>query len=170
MASLDAIDRKKIPAVHPKAGEVMNLGDVKLEILGPVQEYDDLNNMSIVIRMVYKNNAFMLTGDAEKQSENDILAKFDDLKGGCAEGGAPRELSNTSTSKKFLTAVSPAYAAISVGAGNDYHHPHPSTLKLLSQYNIPTYRTDEKRGYSLLFGRQKHHGADTKIAQRAVCR
>ena len=39
--------------------------------------------------------------------------------------------------------VNPRLALISVGEGNDYGHPHPQTLALLSRMRIPVLRTDQ---------------------------
>lgn len=51
--------------------------------------------------------------------------------------------SSTSTSSAFLKAVSPKYAIISVGAGNDYGHPAASTLSRLSGAGVQVFRTDQ---------------------------
>ncbi len=48
--------------------------------------------------------------------------------------------STSSTSTAFLKAVSPKYAVISVGTGNDYGHPHRETLQKLKGVNV--FRTD----------------------------
>ena len=50
--------------------------------------------------------------------------------------------SDTSTSYRFLRAVAPGYAVISVGAGNKYGHPTPETLKILKDAEVYVYRTD----------------------------
>ena len=50
--------------------------------------------------------------------------------------------SRTSSSSALLDAISPRYAVISCGAGNDYGHPHQETLDALSARNIEVYRTD----------------------------
>jgi len=51
--------------------------------------------------------------------------------------------SSTSTSSAFLKAVSPKYAIISVGTGNDYGHPAASTLSRLSGDGVPVFRADQ---------------------------
>jgi competence protein ComEC len=50
--------------------------------------------------------------------------------------------SKTSTTPAFLQAVSPSYAAISVGRHNYYGHPKLETLKKLEDVHARTYRTD----------------------------
>ena len=51
--------------------------------------------------------------------------------------------SRTSTTKALLEKVNPKYAVISLGKDNSYGHPHKSTLKLLDEFGVETYRTDE---------------------------
>jgi competence protein ComEC len=42
----------------------------------------------------------------------------------------------------FLKVVSPKYAVISCGAGNQYGHPHQETLSKLASAGVQVYRTD----------------------------
>ncbi|MPN39029.1 ComE operon protein 3 [bioreactor metagenome] len=58
--------------------------------------------------------------------------------------------SRDGTFEKFLDAVSPAIAVISVGKGNDYGHPHQELLDRLRERGITVYRTDESGTISLL--------------------
>lgn len=50
--------------------------------------------------------------------------------------------SNSSTTTSFLNDVSPKYAVISAGEGNQYGHPHQVTLDKLNDAGVETYRTD----------------------------
>ena len=69
-----------------------------------------------------------------------MLAKGVNLKADVLKVG--HHGSDTSTSPQFLQAVSPQYAVIEVGAGNDYGHPHQVTLDKLAAANVKVYRTD----------------------------
>lgn len=137
---LTAIQSKGLKAGIVRAGATLfREDDVAAEVVAPnSDQYDDLNNYSIVIRLSYKNNAFLFTGDAETLSENEITANVqaDVLKVG-------HHGSTTSTSAAFLKRVAPKYAVIEVGAGNDYGHPAASTLKRLQSAGVTVYRTDQ---------------------------
>lgn len=114
--------------------------DVKADIISPAEgkKYDDLNNMSAVIRLSYKDTSFLFMGDAEKKAEKDMLPfiiNTDVIKIG-HHGSA------SSSSKKFIEKVNPYAAVISCGKGNDYGHPHKETIELLKDKNIKLYRTD----------------------------
>ena len=117
---------------------IFDKDSLKAEILSPVSEqYEELNDYSIVIRLECGKNSFLFMGDAEKLSENQITGnvKCNVLKLG-------HHGSSTSTGTKFLKRADPDYAVISCGAGNDYGHPHREITNLLKKQNIPYYRTD----------------------------
>ena len=122
-------------------GDTLDLGGgAVLTILAPLEEYDDMNNNSLVGRLVFGETAFLFTGDAEKKSENAILASGVELSADVYS--VPHHGSSTGMTKKFLEAVSPDYATISVGMNNDYGHPHRETVEKLSEAGIPCLRTD----------------------------
>ena len=122
-------------------GATYSYGQMTLKILGPVNTYDDLNNMSVVAKVIFGETSVMLTGDAETLSEEDMLAfkgadySADILK--VAHHG-----SKTSSTDLWLKAVNPQYAVISCGVDNDYGHPHKQLLNRLKKMNIEYYRTD----------------------------
>lgn len=136
---LDAVERKGLSVNSAKAGvEVLNDGDLSVTFAAPVRtEYKSLNNVSAVVKIVYKGSSFLFTGDAEEQAEGDITAdvRADVLKVG-------HHGSSTSSSWDFLDRVKPSCAVISCGEGNDYGHPHTETLEKLSDIGAAVYRTD----------------------------
>lgn len=145
---LTQIQKKNIPFTVVSAGMTIDLGnDMVLNILAPDKSLingteSDLNNNSIVAKLVYQNFSMLLTGDAESESEARMLKKDAAiLKSVVLKSG--HHGSRTSSSVPFLQAVSPEAAIISLGANNEYHHPHPSTLKKYQDKKIAIYRTDK---------------------------
>lgn len=145
---LTQIQKKNIPFTVVSAGMTIDLGnDMVLNILAPDKSLingteSDLNNNSIVAKLVYQNFSMLLTGDAESESEARMLKKDAAiLKSVVLKSG--HHGSRTSSSVPFLQAVNPEAAIISLGANNEYHHPHPSTLKKYQDKKIAIYRTDK---------------------------
>ena len=136
---LDALEKENCEIIEGKAGVGLTLGELKIDLLAPVSEHDDLNNMSVVALLTYGDGRFLFTGDAEAISEAEILETAlpdcDVLKVG-------HHGSSTSSSEAFLTAASPKIAVISVGEGNSYGHPHASIVKRLATCGAEIYRTD----------------------------
>lgn len=127
----------------PHVGTIYSLGKAKMKVIGPidVSTEDDLNNLSIVMKVSFGDMDIIFTGDSEKKIEKQILERGDDIDAEILKVG--HHGSNTSTSEEFLKAISPDYALISAGCGNRYNHPMEETLKLLKKNKIPVYRTDE---------------------------
>ena len=141
---LDVIDRKNIPFVLGRAGDVVALDPkVSVKVLHPGSNYDShsLNDASVVIKVIHGNIGFLFTGDAEEHAEAEILARnynfsqIDILKVG-------HHGSSTSTSRAFFNAISPTSAVIMCGTGNTYGHPHDETLNRLANAGVNIYRTD----------------------------
>lgn len=144
LSLLDCIEEKEIPVYEAKAGVTFSLGQaVECEIVAPCQSYEDLNNTSAVVHIVYKDISFLMTGDAETLSETDILAETTPVHLRSTVLKAGHHGSSTSSGDAFLDAVSPQYAIISCGIDNSYGHPHTETLERFAARNIKTFRTDE---------------------------
>lgn len=122
-------------------GDTIDLGGgAVLTCLAPLEGYEDLNNNSLVERLVYRDRAFLFTGDAEKKSESAILKSGAELSADVYS--VPHHGSSTGVTQAFLDAVDPVYATVSVGMDNDYGHPHRETLERLQQKKVTCLRTD----------------------------
>ena len=136
---LKAIKAKGNKINTAKAGNtIYSDSSLGIDILAPNSDsYEEINDYSVVIKLVYGSKSFLFTGDAEKLSENEITADVsaDVLKVG-------HHGSSTSSSDKFIKRVNPEYAVISCGEGNSYGHPHKETIKTLNKYDIEVFRTD----------------------------
>lgn len=130
-----------------KSGSRIYIGDgedIYFDVLSPEsgEDYQDINDQSLILRLVYKNNSFLFTGDAsgiiEKRLEDSYGEKIksDVLKLG-------HHGSKTSTSKDFLELVSPQVAVISAGKDNSYGHPSPEVIDLLKSKNIEYFETKD---------------------------
>ena len=135
------IDDHDIPLTVAYAGETFQLGPAVCTIVSPDKNDDkDANNESVMLMVDYLDTEFLFTGDAEKWAESKVLSTGYDIDADVLKVG--HHGSYTSTSEAFLKAVSPDYAVISCGKGNDYGHPHQETLELLDEYGVDTLRTD----------------------------
>lgn len=136
-----AMQSKELTFTTAKANVSVDLGSgITAQFLAPINDsYTDANNYSAVLKVTYGSTSFLLTGDAETQSENEMMAAGANLQSTVLKVG--HHGSNTSTSDGFLNAVKPKYAVISVG-DNSYGHPTEGTLTKLSQHGISVYRTD----------------------------
>ncbi len=117
---------------------------VSLDILFPDQDPTgwETNTASIVARLTYGENSFLLTGDSPIKIEKYLLGlegknlKTDVLKAG-------HHGSRTSTAPEYASAVQPQYAVVSAGKNNRYGHPHQEVLDILNQVGAKILSTAE---------------------------
>ncbi len=140
-ALLDVIAEKSIPLTAATPGRNVDIGgNCRLEILSPVSVYEDLNNMSAVVKFVYGETSFLICGDIEGPAENDILAAGADISADVIR--TAHHGSSSSGTLPFISAVSPSFAVFSVGADNDYGHPHADVIERYRTFGTQIFRTD----------------------------
>ncbi|MBQ4543844.1 MAG: MBL fold metallo-hydrolase [Clostridia bacterium] len=133
---LESITEQEIDVTEAKGGVSIYPEDslIKADFLAPNSgEYEELNNYSAVLKVSYKDISFLFTGDAEAESEYEMLNQDYDLKADVLK--VAHHGSNTSSTRRFIDAVSPKFAVISAD-GESYSHPHNETLDRLYGVNI----------------------------------
>ena len=145
LAALGEAARAHIPWQRVRPGDSLRVDEVTLMALAPdsswVAGLSDANLASTVIVARVGSIRFLFTGDAEGPEEEWLLARdpgalaADVLKVG-------HHGSRTSTSARFLGAVRPRLALVSVGAHNAYGHPSPDVLQALRDSGAQVLRTD----------------------------
>ena len=118
-----------------------DVGDAKVYTLSQNNDAVNVNNKSIVFKLVYGDFSMLFMADAESELEKELLEEDADLSADVLKIG--HHGSKTSTTDEFLDNVNPKYAVVSCGNGNDYNHPYGAVTKRFEDKNIPLYRTDE---------------------------
>ena len=134
--------RLNIPVESMAAGDHFDFGGAQVEVLAPPAGYVPgpaaSNDDSLVLHVAYGQTSVLLEGDAQAASEQHMLAEAlhsDLLKVG-------HHGSKTSTTPRFLAAVAPRYAVVSVAHHNPYGHPKMEILRRLQDDHVRTFRTD----------------------------
>ena len=132
-----AMDKNLTPSV-PLENQKFMLENSYFEVFN-TNGGEDTNEQSLVVLYTNGEDKILLTGDAEKETEAEILSQMpevDLLKVG-------HHGSHSSTTDAFLERVNPKYAIITAGVGNQYGHPHLETVEKLKNAHIEVHRTDE---------------------------
>ena len=153
----------KVDYVVPTAGETISLGEAKMTFYGPLEnDYQygrtvDLNTRqenkySIVTKIVYGSNSFLMTGDAQKETIEKIIAKGYDLTAQVLkephhgfQDVTEEELANGyqySDHKTVIDASQASIAIISNGYMNTGGVPYTKVLRDLSKLDV--YETGDR--------------------------
>lgn len=143
MDVLEAVDEKGLTINAASAGMSIPSKEANIDILAPDSELEskNLNDYSIVIRLVYGETKFLFQGDAEKKTEEELLLSGANVKADVLKLG--HHGSSTSNIEEYIKAVDPDYAVAPLGEDNKYGHPHKEVVELLDNMGIVFYRTDK---------------------------
>jgi competence protein ComEC len=144
--------RLNITVRHFHAGDAFPWDGVQATVLSPEPGYANtntpLNDDSLVIRLDFAASSVLLEGDAERRSEDTMLAH---------NRIAPVTLlkvghhgSRTSTNPEFLAVLTPREAVISSGRRNTFGHPRFEILERLGEAHVKTFRTDREGATTFL--------------------
>jgi competence protein ComEC len=128
-----------------RPGDSLRVDEVTLHFLAPDSAWaaglKDPNDASTVVLARSGGVRFLLTGDAEMAEEEWLLEhSSDEIRADVLKVG--HHGSRTSSHPRFVAAVSPRLAIISVGAINGYGHPDPETLATFEDQGAEVLRTD----------------------------
>ena len=135
------VNQKNVIVLNVKKGDVVNIEkDIKFNVLFPTSELiqeNVINNNSLVVKLEYKDFKMLFTGDIEEIAEERLLKLYDkeELKADILK--VPHHGSKTSSSQKFLEAVSPKLALIGVGENNKFGHPNDEVLNRIHKLRCP---------------------------------
>lgn len=132
-----------------RRGDFLDWGEgVTVEVIHPVDPLGQFttNSTSVVLRITCGNIGFLLTGDLEtadgEASVLEALAQGEIETISAEVLKVAHQGSSDATSNTWLSNVAPEWAAICVGAGNPYGHPHQETLARLYAFGVDVFRTD----------------------------
>ena len=158
MADIARDTRARGVRVMPlSAGQQMRWPGLVLEVLGPVGSLarttsaDDANDASLVVRATTSAGRILLTGDIELAGQSQLMSAGADLRADVLK--TPHHGSRYTT-PRFLAAVRPRLALISVGNGNRYGHPSPLVVSALTRAGAKVLRTDQEGDIAVVPGNQ----------------
>jgi len=145
---LNAIDLFDIPFTVGRKGMEWELSEhAHMVLVHPVDPMDSptgnstvINNASIVAHVTLGEITVLLTGDAEKAAEDEMMQEPELLASDILKVG--HHGSNSSSQMEFLLAVNPAVSIIQCGEDNQHGHPHGPVLERLNAIGTDIYRTD----------------------------
>jgi competence protein ComEC len=140
---LRAVRDEGIPERHPVAGEVIVVGDVRLEVLSPDRCWHDTNsdpnNDSLVLLLTYREDSVLFANEPEGPAQKAMLDSRRRVSAMVLN--VPHHGAGTSI-PSFFQAVHARVAVVSVGP-NRYGHPVPRTLEWLRSTGASVVRTDQ---------------------------
>ncbi len=138
---VETVENAQLTLEVPDQGVQYRLGDARFEFIGPLEDHNNVNDDSLVMRLTYGDTSFLFTGDMTAKAEKEIIEDGENVK--CDVLKVGHHGSSGSSCYQFLYEAEPKIAVISCGRDNDYGHPHEETLGRLKDAGVTVYRTDE---------------------------
>ncbi|MEA2573476.1 MAG: competence protein ComEC [Chloroflexia bacterium] len=137
---LRLLDASHVPVHYAARGEMLTFAgepDVALEVLSPAEGSDG----AIALRLTYAFHSILISGEARDEADAEMVSyKGEGLRSQVLVVG--HSGGKGAATPRFLEAVRPQAAIISVGPGNRFGYPAQDTLDRLSATGARVYRTD----------------------------
>ncbi len=151
--------------------EKFAIGNARLYVLNDTLNnytaFTSSNDRSGIIKIVYGNNSFLLTGDASIKIEKNYSNMYKSfLASDVLLAG--HHGSRTSTGDEFLRRVNPSLAIISAGVMNKFNHPHRETIQKLNAMHVKIFRTDMEGAVLLHSNGTKISHVDWRVREHKI--
>ncbi len=151
-----AADNVRIVALN-RSSKPFDFGKAHVRVLAPAPDYQPgdspNNNDSLVLELSFGKHSVLMTGDAERPVEDELVASGELRPVTLLKVG--HHGSKSSSSEEFLSQITPQFALISDGYKNQFHHPHPTVLSRFEQHGTRVLRTDQKGALTFLSDGEK---------------
>ncbi|MBO9523356.1 MAG: ComEC/Rec2 family competence protein [Nocardioidaceae bacterium] len=139
-----AAERARVPVRQVRLGERTEVGDLRWQVLGPVRtpvpdSGSPPNDASVVLLVETRGVRLLLMGDEEQPSQRDLDRAWPGLR---ADVLKVAHHGSRNQDEHLVDGLGARVALISVGVDNDYGHPAPRTLDLLTRARMRVLRTD----------------------------
>jgi beta-lactamase superfamily II metal-dependent hydrolase len=144
---LETLQERHVMVMIAQRGRTIDLGaGALITLLSPPdppirRSRSDVNANSVVVRLDYGTTGILFAADAEPQTERWLLASDAQLPAQVLK--VAHHGGRYSSTPRFLSAVAPQAAVISVGVVNEHGHPTPEAIARLEQQHARVYRTDQ---------------------------
>lgn len=138
----NSIKENKVEIIHPNSGDKLAIGDMSLNFISPSKSYDEINDYSLVFKLLYEETSFLFTGDISENVEKDLLNSNIELNSDVLK--VAHHGSKTSSTENFLKEVSPQISVVSVSVSNELL-PDYSTMAYINHYSESLYSTAEDK-------------------------
>jgi competence protein ComEC len=133
---LSEAERRGVPVRVPRIGERIAIGDLSVEVVGPLRRYASPNDQSLVLSVEDGGTVMLFPGDIEKIAQAELgPVRADVLK-------VPHQGAVTSD-PAWLLSTGASLAIVSVGP-NTFGHPSPEIIDALRAGGVVVKRTDEE--------------------------
>ncbi len=132
---MDVAEARGVPVTEVRRGEVLRVGDARLDILNPpMQPFAESHTNSVAFVLSAYGTRVLFLGDVPSEVEGVLAVPDVDVMMAAHHG------SRFSTSNALLRGAQPEQVVLSYGR-NNYGHPHPDVLSRFRTHGAEVFHT-----------------------------